>query len=382
MTALCIMALVEEGQLSLEDRIDSLLPDLALHGHGEELTVRHLLAHTGGIGEAPNVQQLQKAAEILMSSARRFETLAELYPDGIEVEVRPGSKWAYANHGYALLGAIAAKKDQLPLDEVFRKRIFDPLGMRDSDLLDRRDPSLSKGYIRNSSGGSANLPVSEFLHIRGEFARAAGGGQATLRDMAIFASAMLRQAEGVVHHETFSLMTRPHWCVDERLTSQGFGFVLSRRFGRSAIVHGGGIQGWVTMLTVLPSDGLALVTFLNLASADFGPVDSSLLKALLDAPEATVPELAIDQSILATAPGMYECKAGILTNARWIRDQGRISIERIDNCLYLRAQRGSWSGGVRLLPADESDPAFFTVDSNDIEPSHIAFFRARAVGAS
>jgi CubicO group peptidase (beta-lactamase class C family) len=263
------------------------------------------------------------------------------------------------------------------LDEIMRKRIFDVLSMHDSDILDRRTSSLSQGYIRNSNGDGGNLPVTEFLHIRGEALRAAGGAQATLTDMTKFASAMLRQGDGIIRRDTFALMTKPHWFTDERLTSQSFGFVRSSRFGRQAFVHAGGIQGWVTMLTILPSEDLALVTFINLASADFGPVDSILLQALLDATTPTLPQVAADESILAKAPGMYECSTGMLTSARVIRDQGRVSVERLGNKLYLRAQRGSWSGGVQILPADEADPAFFTLVTDSPEPSYVSFARER-----
>ena len=376
MTALCVMALVEEGRLSLESHVGALLPDLSLHGYGNELTVRHLLAHVGGIGEAPTVAVLPRAAEIIMSSERRTVSIAELYPEGIEVEVRPGSKWAYANHGYGLLGAIIATTERQPLNDAMRTRIFDALGMKNSDVLDHRDPALSQGYVRDPEDNDSIIPVAEFLHLRAESLRAAGGGQSTLEDMNLFASSMLRDADGIVSPETFALMTKPHWCLDERLTGQGLGFVRSRRFGRPAIVHAGGIQGgWVTMLTLLPQDDLALVTFMNLTSADFGPVDSALLQAVLDAPGPRLPQIDIDESMLVAAPGTYQCTPGALTNARVIRDQGRVFVERVGNELYLRAQRGDWSEGLRMAPADDTDPTLFTLVSDSLEPSHVALVR-------
>jgi hypothetical protein len=129
------------------------------------------------------------------------------------------------------------------------------------------------------------------------------------------------------------------------------------------------------MVTVLPSADLALVTFLNLASADFGPVDSALLQALLDAPKPALPQVDVDESIIATAPGTYQCRPGVLTNARVIRDQGRVFVERVGNKLYLRAQRGSWSEGVRMLPADGTDPTFFTLVTDSLEHINVAFVR-------
>jgi CubicO group peptidase (beta-lactamase class C family) len=71
MVSLCIMALVDEGRLSLDDRVRDLLPDIPLHGHGDALLVRHLLSHTGGLGEAPNPEDLTKPFETLFSPATR-----------------------------------------------------------------------------------------------------------------------------------------------------------------------------------------------------------------------------------------------------------------------------------------------------------------------
>jgi ribosomal protein S27E len=52
---------------------------------------------------------------------------------------------------------------------------------------------------------------------------------------------------------------------------------------------------------------------------------------LLDAPTPLVPQVQIDESILASAPGRYECMPGRLTSARVIRDQGRVYVEHRGN---------------------------------------------------
>ena len=59
MVGLCAMALVDEGKLRLEDRVVDLLPEVAFEGPASAMTVRHLLTHTSGIGEAPTVDGLK-----------------------------------------------------------------------------------------------------------------------------------------------------------------------------------------------------------------------------------------------------------------------------------------------------------------------------------
>ena len=380
MTALCVMALVEEGRLSLDNHVADLLPELAFQGYSDALKVRHLLAHVGGIGEAPTRALLPQARELLMSDTKTAMTVAQLYPDGFEVEVQPGTKWAYANLGYGLLGAIVCKVENRSLNEVMQSRIFSALEMGNSDVLDRPHASLSKGYIGDPDDPGINTPLSEYSHIRGECLRAAGGGQSTMNDMMRFAVAMLRQtddyANNIVKPETFADMTSPHWRLDDRLVSQGFGFVGTRRFGRQAIVHAGGIQdGWVTMLTLLPEDDLALVTFLNMGSEHFGQVDSMLLEAILDAPRAALAVINTEASMLNAAPGMYQCKPGTLTNARPVVQHGRLYIDRVNDALYLRSQRGAWVEPVRMQQVDADDTTLFALVTDDIEPMHVVLVR-------
>ncbi|HEY8766249.1 MAG TPA: serine hydrolase domain-containing protein, partial [Dehalococcoidia bacterium] len=115
MVSLCLMALVDEDRLSLESRVADLLPDIEFKGHGETLTVWHLLTHTSGIGEAPNSEDLKKPFDLLFYETDPNVPLAELYTDGITIEAPPGTKYAYANHGFALLGEIVSRTEEAPL---------------------------------------------------------------------------------------------------------------------------------------------------------------------------------------------------------------------------------------------------------------------------
>jgi CubicO group peptidase (beta-lactamase class C family) len=396
MTALCIMALIDEGRLSLDDRIVGLLPDVPLHGHADALTVRHLLTHTGGIGEAPTMEHVTRIEEVLWSDAPEVPSTVEAYPNGILIEVPPGTKWAYANHGYGLLGEILARKEGMPVDDVLRRRIFEPLGMESSDSFDRPHPDLTTGYHRapdeeqrvliERSGGHVpdeeavdghNIRMANYQYIRGESLRAAGAVQSTIYDMGRYASALLRRGGGIVRPETFDAMVAPQWCLHDRLPSQGFAFARLRRFGRRVFGHGGGVAGgWNTMLSVLPDDDVALLVHLNLTSMDMMHVGSALIRALVDAPPAAHEAVCrLDPAVLAAAPGLYQGSPGTLTNLRIIAGVGRVRIEDHDGDLYVHSQRGPWKDGVRMLPADASDPTFFMLQTEDVEPAYLALVR-------
>ena len=80
MVGMCTMALVDEGRLSLDDRVVELLPDITFHGPAETLAVRHLVTHTGGIGEAPTMASITDPYEALWSDTPDVPPISESLP--------------------------------------------------------------------------------------------------------------------------------------------------------------------------------------------------------------------------------------------------------------------------------------------------------------
>ena len=110
---------------------------------------------------------------------QRLPSLAEYYRGGLRVVVEPGSAFAYSNHGYATLGQIVEDVSGMPLERYFRERIFEPLGMADSDLVrsDRVASRLATGYVLGRRGAKA-VPDRDFIGA------GAGGIYSTSRDLA------------------------------------------------------------------------------------------------------------------------------------------------------------------------------------------------------
>lgn len=388
MICLCTMALIDEGRLSLDARVAGLLPDLKLNGHGDALQLRHLLTHTGGIGEAPTMADVADPIRVLWADSNDTPPLPEKYPDGITIDVEPGTKWHYANHGWMLVGEIVARAENAPIEEVLERRIFEPLGMSATDNYDLPGDRLTTGYIH--APAHEDLDQMELLgkepfsgepvddhNIKGDWVyvngRAAGAVQSNIPDMARYAAALLDGGRGIVRSETFAEMIGPQWRPDERLLNIGYSFFRSNRFGESTFGHGGGIAGgWNTNLTVIPGRNLAMLVHLNASLDTSGEVYSRLLQAVLNAPPPVTPGVPLAPSVLADAPGVYSLPPGALTNSRPLRSHGRLQITEEAGELILRSRRGAWRNGVRLLPADPGDPYFLCLDTAAIEKPRIA----------
>lgn len=394
MVGLCLMALIDEERLQLEDRVVDLLSEVRFDGPASTMTLRHLLTHSSGIGEAPTPDRLIAAVRPDAGGGSRATTFESSYPDGIVIECEPGTKWHYANHGFVLLGEIVRRAEGgAELEDILQHRIFRPLGMRASDALGAASPLLTTPYHR-PPGEDARFqlaragvevqdePTVDGHNIRGDFAGetnkafvAAGDVQSTVPDMARYASALLRQGGGIVRPQTFAAMIAPQWCPDERLVNWGLSFCRYPRYGRTIIGHGGAyFGGWSSHLAFLPDENIGIIQHMNVMMDEAWPVFHSIWRAVLGVGERAIPGTATDAAVLATAPGLYELPPGRLTNQRPAVRIGRVEIARDGGGLTLRSRWGAWKHGVRLRPCG-GEPDLFAIVEGDDEPAHIVLVR-------
>ncbi|RYZ32876.1 MAG: class A beta-lactamase-related serine hydrolase, partial [Myxococcaceae bacterium] len=142
-TAMVILQLVAEGKLKLDDTLVSALPDYR-KDTGSRITLTHLLNHTSGI------PSYTSAPDFFPKVSRNPYAVADFvkqFASG-DLEFEPGSKFAYNNSGYFLLGAIIERVTGKPYAQAVQERIFTPLGMKDSgyDVHATVLPKRASGY--------------------------------------------------------------------------------------------------------------------------------------------------------------------------------------------------------------------------------------------
>jgi CubicO group peptidase (beta-lactamase class C family) len=122
-TALGILLLMEEGKLSIDDLLARHLPAFA-RKETDGITLVQLLVHTSGfIADNPLADYQQGPEE----AWRRLFALKPL--------TTPGTRFTYSDVNYLLLGAVIEKVSGQRLDEFARRRIFEPLGMKETGYL-------------------------------------------------------------------------------------------------------------------------------------------------------------------------------------------------------------------------------------------------------
>src|SRR5215207_9029963 len=209
-TAIAVMQLWEQGQLDLDAPANDYLRTFRLVPLKSTLppaTVRHLLTHTAGVGYWRRLSDLLRPG---VGSGDRVgrsgaQPLADYYRRGLPVEVEPGTKWVYSNHGFAALGQIVEDVSGEPLDRYLRDRLLNPLGMEHTDLVrsERVRSHLATGYVLRPHG---LRPVADReVPIPG-----GGGMYSTTADIARYVGALLRMAAGehgsVLRSETVASM--------------------------------------------------------------------------------------------------------------------------------------------------------------------------------
>ena len=263
-TATCIMMLVEEGKIHLEDKLQVYLPE---YSHSDKMTIRQMLNMMSGIPDMINdviAEQLEKDSALEKMSDReqivyeynavsRVFSLSEVLElvNDKALQFTPGDMIRYSNTNYSFLGFIIEKVSGKTLNDYMTERIFGPLGMEHTCCkpenatcpgYERTDDIIYLGYGRDTSGDGCIV--------------------STVQDLSLWLNAVLRK----------QLLTKSSW--DQILTmvpntdknywleNYGFGWDKTGVWYQ----HNGGDMGYVTFVFLCFERGITVAICENMPS--------------------------------------------------------------------------------------------------------------------
>ena len=261
-TATAIMLLEEDGKLSIKDPIGKHLDGIPESWNN--ITIEHLLNHTSGIKDYVDDQG---GYTLLPNIDRAVELTPEQYIEmctSNPLNFPTGTKWAYSNSNYALLGFIIRKHIDTSMDEFMRKRVFEPAGMMDTryEAAFELRPNRAKGYHWDSTGVKNGALISNFYSTIGDC-----GILTTGKDLAKWAPALV--SGKVVSKSQLEKMWTKHQLNDGKVSDEdyrtyGLGWHLDDVMGNVEYGHNGALmKGYTGFYRYYPEFDLSIAMTAN-----------------------------------------------------------------------------------------------------------------------
>lgn len=238
-----ILLLVEDGKLTLDDRLGALLDDAP--PAWAPLTVRQLLSHTSGlVRESPGYLPILRQPDINVVRAA--------YP--LPLQFTPGEKYQYSNVGYFTLAEIIRRKSGQPWPEFVAARVFRPAQLDATATTDQppRGPRAT-GYAGKEGKWT---PVTDALAVR-----PSGAFHSTVLDLAKW--------DRVLDGDTvLKPSSRKEMWTRTRLNNgsthdYGLGWAVTAKGGRDMIRHGGSQSGFRTEYLRFPKERVTVIVLAN-----------------------------------------------------------------------------------------------------------------------
>jgi D-alanyl-D-alanine carboxypeptidase len=250
-----ILLLVQDGKLSLDDRVGRYLPSLT---RANDITIRQLLSHTSGYQD---YYPLDYVAPFMLEPVTADGIMDRWAKKPLDFE--PGTAWQYSNTNFVVAGRILEKVTGAPLWSFLQSRIFSPLGMHtvmnlDAVPLTASDPA---GYTRFGLGPArpARTEARGWLFAAGELAM-------TARDLALWDQSLIEAK--LLKPASLTEMISPVRLKNGAPVNYALGVGISNANGHPRLQHGGAVSGFVSNNTVWLDQGAAVVVFTNMDGSD------------------------------------------------------------------------------------------------------------------
>ncbi len=294
-TAVGILMLADAGKLALSDEISKYVP--MFPAKDKSVTIEHLLTHTSGIPNFTDNAEYRINRNKLSSQAEVVARFKDL-----PLSFEPGSRWAYSNSGYFLLGMVIEKVSGKSYADFIAEKIFIPLGMADTayEGFERSAKRRVEGY----QDANGKFSVAQKIDMSVPFS--AGAMVSTVDDLARWDAAIT--AGKFLKPETWKKAFTAYTLADGKKTTYGYGWGVAKVQGKDAITHTGGIDGFSSVATHVPGDKVFVAVLRNAISGSGTHVDlaNRMVAILIGRPIREIAEVKIAPTVFDAYAGRYE----------------------------------------------------------------------------
>jgi len=288
-TSAGIFKLVEENQLRLDDKFIDILP----YGTPEEqspdpnlgkVTILHLLEHLGGWDRDTAFDPMFADKKISKALGKPLPvTQADIitFMNGQPLQYEPGTKCAYSNYGYCLLGRVIEQKTGLSYEGFIKRFVLSPLGITRMQIGRSNREDRAPGEVRYESKGESVYGAFNLENMDSH-----GGWLASAVDLARFAAAFDDPADcPILSADSVETMFSLPATVDSENYKSGDHYYACgwnvRDFGNGSrsTWHTGSLPGCYTIM-VRWSNGVNCVALFNRRGSGIEKIDSILWKTV------------------------------------------------------------------------------------------------------
>jgi CubicO group peptidase (beta-lactamase class C family) len=271
-TATALAMLGADKKLSLDDKVQRWLPDFKLYDPwvAKEATIRDLLCHRLGF-ETFQGDFMYFDSDLSLDEVRqRFAKVKPLYSFR--------SRWGYTNAAFMTAGEIIPKVTGKTWAQFVQDSIFVPLGMNSSLVLSSGMQAASNkatahtvvngvikkvayGKLENmAAAGAISSSVNDLSHW---VLMQLNGGKYNNRQIVPASAIAQTRTPNSILGNGGALFNKAHFAL------YGLGWFLQEYNGREIVYHTGGVNGFVTSVTLVPEEKLGIIVLTNTDANNF-----------------------------------------------------------------------------------------------------------------
>ncbi len=257
-TVFALLLLEQEGKLDLDDPLVKHVPELEKSAGG--VTLRHLVHHTGGLRDYIEILYMNGRGD---ADGSTIDEAVRLLARQLAPNEAPGVEFDYSNTGYLLLGVVVARVSGQSLAEFSRRRIFEPLGMKNTSIVDSYPaaiPAFARGYAATETGFRIDETGWEQV---GD-----GGVHSDLHDLALWDENFYTGKVG--GRALVEKMYEVGKLNSGESTGYAGGLNVFESRGLTWVTHGGSWVGYRSSIVRAPGEHVSVIALCNRAEADAG----------------------------------------------------------------------------------------------------------------
>lgn len=238
-TAILAFKLIEDGRLSLDDKLSDFYPDMP---SSQKITIKNLLEHSSGLGNFG----IKDGSLWVVDQLSQNEILEEIKRQGATFE--PGERVAYSNSAYFLLRMIIEKVHGREYHQIVAQEIAAPLGLKNFASIQSHPTNTFKSYA--FAGQWGEIKDVDYSNVIG-----VGDIASTTHDLNVLISSLFQYR--ILRKDTVEQM--------QPIVGKGWGMGLAEfTYGEDRFVgHGGDVLGSHSRVIYNPKDGLSIAYSTN-----------------------------------------------------------------------------------------------------------------------